>query len=258
MMERVEVYKPYLGSGKVYLRDQSLANGPAYEIGNVSVLTLNIDEEVIEQKDYTTSGGGTHAEVRRINSVTASMTLHDLNADNVALASKGQQSAVNSGTVTDEAVTAHKGALARLAHPQPTSVVVTSSDGSTTYTEGTDYEIRNAGIYVLKTGVIAAAIDALPDSTVGLPVLVDYMHAGYNKIEALTSSTRNWAITFDGVNEADSDNPNIVDLHKVNLGAAPEQALIGDAMGSIALEGKLLKDASKGAGQSAFYTVQQV
>lgn len=258
MGERVQVYKPYLGSGKVYIRDAALGNGPAYHIGNVSVLTLTHDEEVIEQKDYTSAGGGTHAEVRRINAVTAAITMHDLNADNLAMATKGTTTAIAGATVTDEAGTAHKGALIRLAHPQPTTVEVTSSDGNTTYTEGTDYEVRGAGIFILDTGAIATAIEALPDETVGLPVLIDYTHAAYSQVEALVQGGKNWAITFDGVNEADGDKPNIVDLHKVNLGSANEISLIGDALGQISLEGKLLKDSSKGAGQSGYYTTQQV
>lgn len=258
MAERVEIYKPYLGSGQVYLRDVSTASGPLYPIGNVSALTLTIDEEVIEQKDYTQPGGGTHAEVRRINSVTAAMTLHDLNADNLALATKGTTTAVAGSTASDEAVTAHVGALIRLVNPSPSAVVVTSEDGNTTYTEDTDYEVRGEGIFILAGGAIATAVNGLTTPSDGLPILVTYAHPDYNQVEALTSGGKNWAITFGGMNEADSDKPCVVDLHKVNLGAASELALIGDALGSVALEGKCLKDTSKGSSQSAYYRVQQV
>jgi len=257
MAERVAVYKPYLGSGKVWLRDQSLPNGPSYHIGNVSVLTLTVDENVIEQADFTSPGGGTHAEVRRINSVTAAITMHDLNADNLALATKGSNTAVAAGTITDEAGTAHKGALIRLAKPSPTTVVVTSSDGNTTYTEGTDYDVVGAGIVIATTGAIATAIDALGTPSDGLPLLISYAYGAYNEVEALTQGNTNWALTFDGVNEADSDSPQVVDLHKVNLGAASELSLIGDALGTISVEGKCLKDSSQGAGKSAYYRVQQ-
>lgn len=257
MTERVAVYKPYLGSGKVWLRDQSLPNGPSYHIGNVSELKLTHDETVIEQKDHTSSGGGTHAEVRRINSVTAAITMHDLNADNLALATKGTNTTVAAGTITDEAGTAHKGALIRLAKPSPTTVVVTSSDGNTTYTEGTDYDIAGAGIVIATTGALADEIDALGTPSDGVPVLIDYAYGAYNELEALTQGNANWALTFDGVNEADGDSPQIVDLHKVNLGAASELSLIGDALGTISVEGKCLKDSSQGAGKSAYYRVQQ-
>lgn len=255
MSERVQVYKPQLLAGKVWLRDQSVANGPAYHIGNVSVVNLTTDENVIEQPDYTTSGGGTHAEVRRINSVSVAMTLHDLNADNIALATKGTTTTIAASAVTDEPGTAHKGALIRLENPGATSVVVTSTDGNTTYT---GYEVTGAGIVIGTSGDIAAAIDALGTPSDGLPVLIDYSFGEFNEVEALTSGGKNWAITFDGMNEADGDKPCIVDLHKVNLGAASELSLIGDALGVVSLEGKCLKDATKGAGESAYYRVQQV
>jgi|SRR5690554_361880 len=250
MATRVEVYKPYLGAGKVYLRDASKATSPRYEIGNVSELKLAIDEEVIEQKDHTSAGGGTHAEVRRISSVEASMVLHDLNADNIALATRGTNSHIEAGTISDEVATAFAGSLVRLAHPQPTEVVVTSSDGETTYT---DYEVRPEGLFIKAAGDIATA-DA---SGEGVAIKVAYKHEGYDQIEALTTGGVPWEISFGGINEADSNKPVLVDLHKVNLGAASELSLIGDSLGSIALQGKLLKDASKGAGKSAYYRVQQ-
>lgn len=254
-MARVDVYKPYLGVGPVYIRAAGQANGPLYHLGNTSELKLAHDEQVIEQPDYDTPGGGTHAEVRRIGSVTASFVMHDLNADNLALATRGTVTAINGGTITDEARTAHGGALLRLAHPGASSVVVTSVDGLTTYT---GYEVSGAGIKVLASGDLATAIAALPDPATGLAVKVSYTHPGYNQIEALTESGKVWELVFDGINEADSGKACVVDLWRVNLGVAKELALKGDAMGSLPMEGKLLKDNSKGAGASAFYRKQLV
>ncbi|WP_428243008.1 hypothetical protein [Gynuella sp.] len=252
-MARVAVYKPYLGSGQVYLTDLSVSNGPSYEIGNVSELKLSVDEEVIDEKDRSRSGGGTWAEVRRINSVTASFTMHDLNADNLALATKGTVTIIESGSVTDEAVTAWAGALVRLANPAPTSVVVTSDDGNTTYTETTDYEVRNEGLFIVSSGAIATAA-----ASASVALKVNYSYGKYHQVEALAGSSTYWGLTFGGMNEADSDKPCIVDLHKVNIGAASELSLIGDELGTIAVEGKLLKDTSKGSAESAYYRVQMV
>ncbi|MBM96496.1 MAG: hypothetical protein CMI09_11715 [Oceanospirillaceae bacterium] len=258
MSERVEIYKPYLGSGQVYLKQAGDAIAPRYPIGNVSELKLAIDEEVLEQKDHTLPGGGTHAEVRRVNAITASLTLHDLNADNLALATKGTTTAVASGSVTDESHTAHKGALLRLVHPGAASVVVTSDPSGTTYTEGTDYEVRGEGVFILSTGAIATAIDGLGTPSAGLPLLITYSFGAYNQIQALTNSSNYWEISFGGMNEADGDKPCVIDLWKVNLGAAKEVPLITGSLGSVALEGKLLSDSSKGSGESKFYQVQQV
>lgn len=242
------VFKPVLNSGQVYMRQAGDPSAVRYPIGNVSVLNLAIDEEVIEQKDYTSPGGGTHAEVRRINSVTTSMTLHDLNADNIALATRGTASEVAQGTITDEEHTAAPGGFVRLHHAGPSSVVVTDQAGSTTYDEGDDYEVTGGGLKIVDGGAITAA-------TV---IKVDYSHKAYIKVEALTTTGTPWEIFFDGLNEADDGKEMLIDLWKVNLGAASEMGIITDELGNVTLEGKLLSDNTKGAGESKFFRTQQV
>lgn len=242
------VFKPVLNAGQVYLRQAGDQSAVRYPIGNVSVLNLAIDEEVIEQKDYTSPGGGTHAEVRRINSVTTSMTLHDLNADNIALATRGTAAEVAQGTITDEQHTAAPGGFVRLNHPGPSSVVVTNDAGTTTYDAGDDYEVTGGGLKIVNGGAINTA-------TV---IKVDYSHKAYIKVEALTTTGKPWEIFFDGLNEADDGNEMLIDLWKVNLGAASELGIITDDLGNVTLEGKLLSDNSKGANESKFFRTQQV
>lgn len=236
-----QVYKPYLGAGQVYARAEGVAAALA-AIGNVSELKLSIDEESKELTDYTHGGGGTYAEVKRIKGVTITATLHDLNKTNLARALYGDAAVVTGGTVTDEAHTAYQGGLIRLAHPQPTGVIVTSDDGLTTYVADTDYEVRPEGVFILG-GAIAD----------GTPVKINYAYAGYDVVQALTRSGLVLEMSFGGVNEADSGKPVVVDLYRVSLGAAKEISLIGDDFASLQLEGKLLVDTTKtGAGLSRF------
>lgn len=238
------VYKPYLGAGQVYAKAEGVAAALA-AIGNVSELKLSVEEESKEQTDYTHGGGGTYAEVKRVKGVTVTATLHDINKTNLARALYGDASAVTGGTVTDEEHTAYQGGLIRLAHPQPTSVVVKSSDGLTTYVLDVDYEVRQEGVLIL-AGAIA-------DATV---VKIDYAYAGYDVVQALTKSGVILEMAFGGVNEADSGKPVIVDLFRVSLGAAKEVSLIGDDFASLQLEGKLLVDTTKtGAGISRYMKV---
>lgn len=242
-----KTYKPYLGSGKVYARVVGMATALA-EIGNVSELKLTTDEESKELKNNT-GGGGTYAEVKRINGVGVSMVLHDLNQVNLSRALKGTASEVVSGSVTDEVQVAYKSGLCRLAHPAPTSVVVTNTAADTTYAAGIDYEVRGEGIYILPGTTITEAES----------IKVSYSHAEYDVIEALTQSAVELEMAFGGINEADSDKPVLVDLYRVSLGAAKELSLIGDDFASLALEGKLLVDSSKtGVGKSKFFNVKQV
>lgn len=241
-----KVYKPYLTSGQVYLRDADDPAAPMLPVGNCSALTLSAEEEVIEQQDFTTPGGGTYAEVRRIKGVKVNMTLHDFNRENIARATKGTVTGVAAGTITAEPHTAHKGALIRLAHPSPSSVAV--KNGATTYVAGTDYEVRGEGVFVTESSNI-------PDATA---VTVDYAHAEYDVVEALTSSGKNWHLSFGGMNEADSDKPVVLDVWKLSLGGANELSMIGTDMGELAFEGKCLADTTKGTGSSKFYRQQYV
>lgn len=126
----------YIGVGKVHLKEYGSAAGLTF-VGNVSALGLAINEDVKELKDFTQTGGGTYNEVRRIDSVEASMTLHDLSADNLAKALFGSTSAITAAAVVDEALGAgYKGALVPFANPVNTSVapVIEAVHGDTATT----------------------------------------------------------------------------------------------------------------------------
>lgn len=84
----------YIGSGRVYLRD--LSTGSLVEVGNVSALNFAVSEDVKTLKDFTTPGGGTYNEVRRIESVEMSLTMHDLSPENLARAVYGVSSTLAS------------------------------------------------------------------------------------------------------------------------------------------------------------------
>lgn len=124
MAVKTQTYRPTLAAGQVYLRVAGSA-APLQPIGNVSMLQLAIEEEEKTLADHTRTGGGQWAAVSRVTGVTAKMTLHDLDATNLARALYGASSDVVSGTVAAEARTAYKGGLTRLTHPSPTSVAVT-------------------------------------------------------------------------------------------------------------------------------------
>jgi hypothetical protein len=239
------VYKPYIGSGKIYARVAGSAAAMA-EVGNVSKLELGVEEETKEMQDYTKPGGGVYASVSRIKNINVAMTMHDLNKENLARVLFGTASTVAGATVTAEEHTAYKGGLIRLAHPKPTAVAVKNDGGTVTYTAGTDYEVRAEGIFILDTftGTDASVVE------------VDYTYAGYDVVQALTSSSVTLEMSFGGLNEADSGKPVIVDLFKVKIGAAKTLSLIGDDFAGLEVDGKLQADTTKtGAGISQYYKV---
>ena len=83
-----KVYKPTMTVGQVYAKPYGSA-APLTAIGNVLELALEHSEDVQKQDDMTQLGGGTYAEVRRVNEVKLKMKISDLNVVNLARATLG-------------------------------------------------------------------------------------------------------------------------------------------------------------------------
>lgn len=232
----------YIGVGRIYMRDRN-GTGGLVPIGNVSALNFAVAEEAKELPDFTAAGGGTRNEVRRITGVETKITLHDLSPGNLALALYGDSSVVAEGSATSEGATVKLGALVKLAHVAPSAVVVKDETDTTTYTAGTDYEVRPAGIWFPETSSIA-------DAAV---VHVTYTYPGQDVVQALTQAAGEYEMLFDGVNEARSGKASVVNVHRIRFGAASGLDLIGDDYAGLELTGKLLSDDTQGAGLSRFF-----
>jgi len=92
----------YMGKGIVSLTPE--AGGAAVDVGNVSALSFNINENIIKLPNYRTAGGGTYAQVNRIESVEFTATLHDLSPENLAMVLFGTSTVVGN-VATIEALT---------------------------------------------------------------------------------------------------------------------------------------------------------
>lgn len=92
----------YMGKGIVSLTPE--AGGTAVDVGNVSALNFNINENIIKLPNYRTAGGGTYAQVNRIESVEFTATLHDLSPENLAMVLFGTSTVVDN-VATIEALT---------------------------------------------------------------------------------------------------------------------------------------------------------
>lgn len=242
----------YIGTGKVYIKE-STAAAPLVEIGNVSKLEFAVEEDAVELRDYTSPGGGVLNEVRRIKGCGASMTLHELKPGNIALMLYGSTSAAAAGTVPAEKVTAYRGGLVRLAYANPAVASVKNDNagapGATTYAVGEDYEVRPGGLFIPAGSAIADAAF----------IHVAYSYGAQDVIQALTNAGKEYALFFEGLNEAQSGKPFLVDAFRVRFGATKAFSLIGDAFAGFELAGKVLKDTSKsGAGISQFFKATSV
>lgn len=237
--------KSYIGKGIVY-RDGK-------DIGNVSALSLAIEQDEITLGNYRTGGGGNYNSLPRISSVGVSMTLHDYNAANLAAALFGTASSVTSAVVTDESIAAPadltEDTLVETTFVIDTSVapVVTSDPAGTTYVEDTDYTVTTAGIIILASGSITASA----------PLLISYTKKAVDVVEGATTSAQEVELVFVGLNEAQSGTPMVVKIHRAKFNPTDELALIGDEFGAITLSGEALADATiTGAGLSQFCKIQ--
>lgn len=233
----------YIGSGRVYMEEVGGTTG-LLDVGNVSELIITPTEDVKELLDYTAPGGGTYNEVRRVSSVEMSMTMREFSPENIARLLRGAVTNTSNSIVTDESHIARLGAFIPMDNVPDFIQAVTDSSGATTYVEGTDYEVRPGGIYILPGGNI----------TDGQTILVDYSYPSYDTVEALINAGKEYRVFFAGLNEARSGKETIIDMYRVRLGVAQQIPLIGDDFAAYQVSGKLLKDTTKsGAGISQYF-----
>jgi hypothetical protein len=237
----------FIGKGVVYIGPYDASAGMR-DVGNVTALSLEVSEDEKKIMDYSQGGGGTRNSMRRISAVSFKATLTDFNADNWALAMSGLQNAYASEnkTVTPFSLKAWHGSLTRIPGKTPTAVVVKDATESTTYTLGTDYKVTDAGIVALSGGSIGDG------DTVKI-----FCHTGAaTRIEGYNNTGQVLKAVFEGLNEAQSGSPVIIDFWRLRLGAGANLAMIADDYGNIELTGELLQDSTiTGNGLSQYVRV---
>lgn len=244
-MTTTRTFHPVLGSGMVYAKRYGSAEPLAW-IGGVEKLEIAINDEKKKQQNFDKPGGGTRAQVVRIKDMMIKADLQDFNAVNFARSVFGSQSEVLSGTVTGESRTVYEGGLIRLAHLNPTNVVLKL--GAATILPTGNYEVRPEGIFIL------SGATGLAD---GDTVTIDYAHSGYDVIQAITTAAPVLELSFAGVNEAMDGSTSVVDIFKVQMGAAKSIGFIDDNFAKLQIEGEVLSDpAQTGVGVSKFFRVQ--
>lgn len=191
-----------LGKGKVYFaRD---GQGYIY-LGNAPSLTVSGESDTLEHFSSTSGVAQKDDEVVLSQNRTASCTVDTISIDNMALFLGGSASTHTQANtaVTDEEITVQKGQYFQLgettANPggvrNVSAVVIQDDTDTTTYAEGTDYELDpDLGIiYILASGSIANN-DVLH---------VDYTPASETRDRAVSGST----LSVDGKLKFVADNP---------------------------------------------------
>ncbi|HNP65288.1 MAG TPA: hypothetical protein PKH39_15230 [Woeseiaceae bacterium] len=236
----------YFVSGKVYARIYGTTDQFEWP-GLVDTVTLAVSQNIIQLPDTTQAGGGVYKEIRRIESVALTLNHRELDPMTLARAIYGAQTAVAAGAIVDEEYTIQLGQFIPLVHPGPYTLVTVTDDAATPVTISADqYVMSGAGITIN-----ADATELINDDV----IRVSYTHPGYNRVQALTSSPPELEIFFEGINEANGDQPAPTRIHRVRFGPAEDlQLLSTDDFGALSLSGEVLKDLTKtGAGISQYF-----
>jgi len=240
-----QIDQSYIGKGKVYIEP---VGGVMRFLSNASSMQLAISEEEKKLLDYTQMGGGTRNSLSRISEIKINFDLTDISPENLALALSGTVDDVAAGVVTSEQVTAVVGAVSPLAYIGATSVVVKDETETETFVAGTDYEVTGAGIVALEGGMIQT----------GDKLVVSYSYGAQKAVEALTDAAREYRIVFDGLNEAQSGSPRVVEFYRIKFSPTSGLGYIGDDFDTLSLSATVLRDTTKPAGKSAYFRDVQV
>ena len=88
---------------------------------------------------------------------------------------------------------------------------------------------------------------------------MSYVSKAHNAVEMLTNSGDEYRLVFEGLNEASSDDPVLVTMHRCKFEPTSGLGFISDDFGSLSLAGDVLKDpAITAAGLSKFAKVEMV
>lgn len=247
-----------IAAGEVYMRNLGVADQPLLPVGNAQ-LQANITETVEELPDYTSDAGGNACSSRAIEAVELVGTLYDFKPENLALAVFGEQEAVASAAVADEAIDAFAdGALNLLAHmPTPGTVVVTDPAGPTVYTEDTDYTVTKGGFIVIAGSALATAIAGGTGTPKHLAVEVDYTKLAHDVVAGLTTSGKLVQVVVVARNRADSGKGEVWNFYTVQLGPISGLNIISREFGSFELKGECIADTSQPEGETQYFTIKQ-
>lgn len=91
----------------------------------------------------------------------------------------------------------------------------------------------------------------------GQALTVSYVSGAWKLSDALAGNPTDYWVRFEGLNTADSNNPVIVDIFKMQADPLKELALISDDVGSFVLEGNVISDSLQASG-SKYFKISQL
>lgn len=250
----------YKASGKIYLRNKSLANQPFLHIGNASAV-INTEVEETTVPDFTNVAGGNACVDKIINKVTLGLNIYDFKAANLAKAVQGANAVGDDSAITDELIRAFADELIPTAKLIDTTVnpVVTNQAGSTTYVKDTDYTVEDAGIRVIAGSSLATAVAAGNGTPKSILLKIDYTPKSHDVVEALIRAGDQYEVLMITQNRANSGKFGRWNLYAVDFGPTASLNVVQREFANFELLGEVVSDSTRGDGttESSYFNIQQ-
>lgn len=236
----------FRGQGPVFigLRDANGSPAGLEFLGDLSSveLTPNVEKQTVIEN--VTGTGGVGSEITTKVEYSLSMAMRSIKPVHLGIALQGGVTAKAGASVTDEAVTGYHDKVSPLTHHKISTVVVTSSDGLTTFTEGAGND------YILHAD--EGLIEILSGGTItdGQALLVDYAYASQHHISAAPANT-DYYLLFSGMNSADNNKQTRSEIYKLKLDPSA-LSMITDAQTEMPITGTVQLDSLRAAGDQFF------
>ncbi len=226
------------GQGPIYFGTYDPVGGTAemgyltkvFKVGCAnSALTTTPKRETKTVKESCSGQRLDIAELETGKSLEVKLDMHQFDRETLARAFWGTASDVVAGTVTGEALPAGlvAGDYAFLKRPGASTIVLTDSAATpVTLTEGTHYQVVDAGQGVLKI---------LDPATLTQPFKAAYSYGAYGNIATFTATAVKTGLIFTGSNQ-DGDKARVI-IPKLSLSMSGDFGWIGNEESVLSLQG---------------------
>lgn len=242
-MAQPQVFK---GIGIVHAQRLGVASAPLRDLGDVETLKFANRSNQMVWKQHRKPGGGNLATLDNLDGTTLDVQMQEWTAENLAMALQGKVVELASQVIASEAIVLQPGSLAMTEFPGPTAITLTRTSDSS--------EIPLSAVVVSAAGI--SVPEGSTEITAPTPVTIAYTSTAATRIEPLIEAGAEYRLVFDGLNEADSGRPVIVEVFRWKAPPAEELALIdAENPGKLLAKGEVLADLSRPAGESPFYRI---
>ncbi|WP_374981158.1 hypothetical protein PSGK_08365 [Pseudomonas solani] len=239
--------KVFKGVGIVSAQRLNVEAAILRDLGDVEQFKIAHRSNSILWKQNRRPGAGNLARMDNLEGIDLSVQMQEWTEENQEMVLQGKLVLLPEETVTGEEAVLAPGGLTLTEFPGAKNLVITPAQGGGSPIALSAVELSAAGIRVpVNSQVISAPT----------PVTLAYKSTPAKRIEALVEPGAEYRVVFDGLNEAESGRPCIVEIFRWRAPPAEELALI-DAQnpGKLLSKGEVLADLSRPVSESPFYRI---